>query len=73
MTPKIKQALTSMLILAVICTSVLMFTPLEEADAWPLHICKFQISNNNGEWELITKFFIHDHWLSCGFVCPGNP
>ena len=70
MTPKIKQALTSMLILAVICTSVLMFTPLEEAHAYKLHICEFSISYNNGEWGLQTKFFTHDHWLKCGFVCP---
>ena len=70
MTQKIVQATIMLLIVAFIGASFLMIGPIEEAEAWPVHVCEFRLEYNNGEWGLETRFYTHDHWWSCSFSCP---
>lgn len=75
MNGSISSVIGVLLIICFLGTSLVMITPIEDADAWPYHSCcdwdyEWFINGNLLEVYWNCEPHYHLHFWSCGFVCP---
>jgi len=71
------SAIIVLLIVSFLGASIMTITPIEDADAWPLHICcrEVKIHYKDGRWEIIIDCDppeTHAHFGPCSFECPTS-
>lgn len=71
------SAVIALLIVGFLGASFMMIAPVEEADAWPIHLCcrEVKIYYKDGRWEIIIDCdpaVTHMHAWPCSFECPSS-